>query len=96
MGVWHRSCPTQSVIRFTLVHTTPQSTSIQLDGRLDCASLAQLQQLVSELEPASLTLELSGLLGLDHSAGVYLVQLRNRGATLAGSSLYITQVLQEI
>lgn len=70
---------------------------VRIEGRLDSSALHILAELLDS-DPSSPppSIDLSGLSSIDRAARDALIGLRQRGLRLAGGSLYINQLLQEI
>jgi anti-anti-sigma regulatory factor len=67
---------------------------IQIEGRLEGADASSLEDEFAPEAP-SLRIDLSGLLSADSDAIRSLKSLRDRGAQLTGSSVYIRHLLAD-
>ncbi|NEX22133.1 hypothetical protein G3480_17780 [Thiorhodococcus mannitoliphagus] len=72
---------------------TPGHRVLKIDGRLQGPDLPELERLCTE-GPEALTLDLSGLRGVDEPAIIALRRLRAQGARLIGVSAYVALRLE--
>lgn len=71
-------------------------TVIRIDGVLDATSLKDLRDLIGpDMDPARVSLDLSGLTSLDAQCAVFIAGLQAGGCQVRGASMYINRQIQE-
>ena len=87
------------MIKLTKSNPTATHTAIRVEGELTAQTLPQFRGLLAGPSPSipnTVTIDLSGLMTIDHEGRGFLIGLREAGYQLVGGSLYIKQLLEEV
>jgi anti-anti-sigma regulatory factor len=85
-----------NVIKITQSNPSNREAVIRIEGRLDVESVTELCAIVRQSEGQAVCLEISGLDSIDRAGGRCLARLRDSGCRVAGGSLYIRRLLEEV